>query len=231
MKGYEDLIERCLGKDEAAWQDFVRKFRPLVHWSVRRRLKDIAPRIGGMESEDITQEVFVSIWENEKLSTLRDPATLKSWLVMISLNAASDHIRKKRFKESQKTISLAAPVSSRNERSTLEDIIRTPQADACSMAHAGEVNEAISKSIESLPPRDRLVFRFYVTDGRKQTDIARIMNMPHNTVGTIISRAREKIKKELKNTLGIDKWTGNYAKGSEYVHKNGGGGPLRGKAL
>ena len=72
----EELIERCIKKDGSAWEEFIRKYQSLVRKAVYYRLHNVLRN----DVDDIVQEVFLALWKDDKLSSLRDVSRLKGWL-------------------------------------------------------------------------------------------------------------------------------------------------------
>ena len=63
----EELIELCIKKDVLAWDEFIRKYQNLVRKAVYYRLHNVLRN----DVNDIVQEVFLALWKDDKLSSLR----------------------------------------------------------------------------------------------------------------------------------------------------------------
>ncbi|HEV8225021.1 MAG TPA: sigma-70 family RNA polymerase sigma factor, partial [Rubrobacteraceae bacterium] len=82
-----DLVQRCRAGDEAAWRELVARHT--------RRVFGIAYRFVGRvdEAEDLTQEVFVRIYQS--LDRYRDTeGALSTWVGTVARNLAIDNYRK-----------------------------------------------------------------------------------------------------------------------------------------
>src|ERR671916_1299851 len=81
----DDIIQRCLGGDQAAWESIVR-----LHW---RKVFNIAYKFVGKhdEAEDLTQDVFLKIFKS--LNTFDRRANFQTWLISVSRNLCIDHYR------------------------------------------------------------------------------------------------------------------------------------------
>src|SRR6186997_3228912 len=79
------LIERCLGGDQVAWEEIVRR-----HW---RKVFNLAYKFVGRhdEAEDLTQDIFLKIFK--ALHTFDRRANFQTWLISISRNLCIDHYR------------------------------------------------------------------------------------------------------------------------------------------
>src|SRR5215510_13853342 len=83
------LGERCLGGDDAAWEDLVR-----LH---TRRVYGLCYRFTGSDSEaqDLTQEVFLRIFRS--LRSFRSAeGSFVTWLARLTRNLLIDHYRRTR---------------------------------------------------------------------------------------------------------------------------------------
>ena len=78
-----ELVERCLDGDQAAWEQIVR-----MHW---RKVFNLAYKFVGRhdEAEDLTQDIFLRIFK--ALRTFDRRANFQTWLISISRNLCIDH--------------------------------------------------------------------------------------------------------------------------------------------
>jgi RNA polymerase sigma factor (sigma-70 family)/anti-anti-sigma factor len=112
-----ELIERCLRKDNAAWELVVARFR--------RKVFHISYKFTGKhdEAEDLTQEIFLKVFR--ALDKFNRDADFSTWLSSVARNYCIDHYRaSKREKEVVVEDALAydlAPASSGNPYRALED--------------------------------------------------------------------------------------------------------------
>ncbi len=59
-----------------------------------------------------------------------------------------------------------------------------------------ETLEEVGKLLKKLPSRERTVVRLFYLEGRSYEEISRELNIPVNSVGAILSRARKKLRGE-----------------------------------
>ena len=67
--------------------------------------------------------------------------------------------------------------------------------------HSGglETLEEVARLLQKLPSRERSVVRLYYLEGRSYEEISTELNMPVNSIGPILSRARQKLRKDVKS--------------------------------
>ncbi len=197
-----ELLKKCIDKDKSAWDEFIRRYRPLVLRSARYKLNILnRPFLKTRILEDIVQEVFFTIWQKDKLKGLRDASCVKSWLVIVTINTASNYCRKNIFNPERNTFSMHEEPSSDMAGLSPEASISSVKLDTGKMLEANELKSLLDKEISKLSDKEQLALKFNIYEGKKQKDIARIMNVPEGTVATLISRAKLQLKEKLKSFI------------------------------
>ena len=71
----DEIIERCLNGDQAAWESIVRMYR--------RKVFNVAYKFVGRhdQAEDLTQDVFLKLYKS--LDTFDRRANFQTWLIKI----------------------------------------------------------------------------------------------------------------------------------------------------
>ncbi len=79
------LVARARDGDQAAWDEIVERFAPLV-WSVCRRY-----RLSPADTDDVGAGVWLRLVE--RLDTIRDPAALPGWLATTTRHQCTNLLR------------------------------------------------------------------------------------------------------------------------------------------
>jgi RNA polymerase sigma-70 factor (ECF subfamily) len=173
-----ELIERCLRKDNAAWEMVVVRFR--------RRVFHIAYKFTGKhdEAEDLTQEIFLKVFKS--LDKFNRDADFGTWLSSVARNYCIDQYRaRKREKEVLVEDALAydlAPAKYGNPYRALED------QDRRSLMRQG---------LELLPDKLREAVILRDLQGLTYHEMATRLSLPEGTVKSRINRGREELARLL----------------------------------
>ena len=176
------LIELCIKREENAWTEFIRRFSGLVYYSARERLARNGFRFNEQDIQDITQNVFVEMWEKSRLSEVRDRHKIKAWLSIMSQTRALNYMRKKKER-----------LLAEDELFRIENIVSDNGE-----ANRLELAEELETAIKPFEPREKIILKLNIIHGKTHKEIAEFMKIPINTVSTIISRKKEHLRKLLR---------------------------------
>ena len=123
------------------------------------------------DAEDAVQEVFLKLLDARPV--FRDAEHEKAWLIRATLHRAAD-IRRKRGRE--------APLDA------LVDVQAPPP----------EPELELLDSIRALPQKYSAVLHLYYYEEYSIKEIAKLLGLPTATVGTRLSRGRERLRQVLK---------------------------------
>ncbi|HEY7924984.1 MAG TPA: sigma-70 family RNA polymerase sigma factor [Vicinamibacteria bacterium] len=173
-----ELIERCLGKDNAAWELVVARYR--------RKVFHIAYKFTGKhdEAEDLQQEIFLKVFR--ALEKFHRDADFSTWLSSVARNYCIDHYRaSKREKEVLVEDALAydlAPASSGNPYRALE---------------AKDRSGMVRRGLDQLPGKLREAVILRDLQGLSYQEMASRLALPEGTVKSRINRGREELARLL----------------------------------
>ena len=173
-----ELIERCLRKENSAWDLVVARFR--------RKVFHIAYKFTGKhdEAEDLTQEIFLKVFRS--LDKFHRDADFGTWLSSVARNYCIDRYRaSKREKEVLVEDALAydlAPAASGNPYRALEDQDR---------------RSLVRRGLEQLPGKLREAVILRDLQGLSYQEMAMRLALPEGTVKSRINRGREELARLL----------------------------------
>lgn len=177
---HQKLIEACKrGKDKARFELYQLYSRAM--FNVCYRMMN-----NREEAEDMLQEAFIQAFT--KLDTFRYESSFGAWLKRIVINTCinAKNKRKVELTYSEEIFNYDQPETRENEEEFQYTV-------------AG-----VTRAMEQLPERGRMVFSLYLLEGYDHGEIAQIMNITESTSKSQFMRAKRHIVKILKeNTGGI----------------------------
>ena len=139
-----------------------------------------------MDADDITQEVFIKIWNNINSFNIK---AAKSWIMKTTHNLCIDYLRKK-----QVSVKREVDIDGKINISGAGTLTDTEVKVRKSL-----LKNRIREGIETLPDNLKSVFVLYEMQGFKYHEISETLGMPLNSVKVYLMRARKKLQEELKD--------------------------------
>lgn len=182
-----DLIKKAVEGDEAAYKKLMENYRGAIYNLLYKMVRNRE------ETEDLVQEAFMKAFK--ALPSFNEEYAFSTWLYKIAINNCIDHMRKKRLK----TYSINKPVRSKDGELNREfpDTSMSPDKKVLS----DERSNIIGAAIDELPENYRTAILLRHKEERSYEEIAEILDIPLGTVKARIFRAREMLKKKLKDTV------------------------------
>ena len=140
------------------------------------------------EAEDTAQEVFIQVYQSVK--DFRSDSKLSTWIYRIAVTKALDAERRKKAK---KRFSGLLTFFGAGEES-----------EAAHFYHPGvqvenkERAAILFKAVSALPKNQRIAFLLIRTEGLSYGETADIMKLSVKSVEALMQRAKENLRKELK---------------------------------
>jgi RNA polymerase sigma-70 factor (ECF subfamily) len=140
------------------------------------------------DAEDITQEVFVTLYE--RIEQFREEAALSTWLYRITVSKALDHEKRKRRIKHGGLLKRIFGVKESEEPVHFEHpgILLDNKEKAALLFNA----------MKQLPDKQRIAFTLHKIEGLSQQEIAAVMNTTVYAVESLQQRARNNLKKILE---------------------------------
>ena len=175
------LLQRLREGDRSVFPEIVESTGSLVYNTALGIVQQ------EQDAEDITQEVFVTLYE--KFSSFREEAKLSTWLYRITINKALDFEKKKKRKKNG---------------GLLKKMFLGEEDDLPDFDHPGvqldkkENAKLLFHAIKKLPEQQRIAFTLQKLEGLGNQEIAVIMESTVNAVESLQNRARINLQALLK---------------------------------
>ena len=177
--GDAEVLERCRAGDEAAWNELVTRHT--------RRVFAVAYRFTGRvdEAEDLTQEVFVKVYQNLHRYRSQD-AAFTTWLTTVARNQAIDHYRRRREERLR-----------RHEDPAVIEAAAAPGDGPQADVERAERVSFVRSGLRALPVDLREPLLLCDIQGLSYDEVARLLEIPLGTVKSRINRGRLELAKRL----------------------------------
>lgn len=177
LNSHQDLIDGCKKGDQKSQFQIYKLYYKAMYNSSLRIVND------PMEAEDIMQESFLSAFES--IGTYSGTVSFGAWLKKIVQNRSLDFLRKKSkmiFEDIE---------SCRMIEDTSDDSLNM-SAETESRAHK------ILEVIKRLPEKCREILSLYLFEGYDHEEIGEIMSISSSTSRSQLSRAKQKLIREIE---------------------------------
>jgi len=175
----DELLTRVAGGDQLAFAELYDQTAPRVLGLVRRLLKDHA------QSEEVTQEVFLEIWQTAtRFDTARGSAS--SWMLTMAHRRAVDRVR----------------ASQAGRDRDLRIGVRDLDTDFDSVTESVEIrieHERVERALGRLTELQRQAVRLAYYGGYSHSEVAAMLGVP---IGTVKTRLRDGMIR-LRDEMGV----------------------------
>ena len=178
----DQLIERCKKADKSAQFEIYKRYYKAMYNTAYRILNN------SFEAEDIMQESFLiaynklSTFKSEKKENYKN-ATFGAWLKRIVINKSLTQLKKINKYENIPLERIASPVV---EEEGINDY---------SILKANTLLDEIKK----LKTNYNLVLNLHFIEGFDYQEMAEIMNVTYENIRVLMSRAKNKLRQNIKN--------------------------------
>lgn len=187
MEQDQELLDRCLAGEDSAWEALLRAYT--------RRIYNLCYRFTGRveESEDLTQEVFIKVFQTLKSYDAAQGA-FSTWLNRVARNHLVDHYR--RTRKDRVTSSLEDELRTVEERPS-------PHVGPMGQVESRERKEGLQLAFEKLSPDLREAVILRDLQDLDYEEIAQVLGVPQGTVKSRINRGRLELARVLKRMEGM----------------------------
>jgi RNA polymerase sigma-70 factor (ECF subfamily) len=171
----EEALARSIRGDQTAFAEIVRSHQARVFSLAYHFLHDRE------SAEELAQEVFLELYRN--LPSIKSAAHLNFWLRKVTGHRCIDLSRRRK----------ARPQLS------LDDV---PEPSAAAIESDPLLERTLHKMVASLPEKPRLVVILRYQEDLEPVEIAKVLNMPVNTVKSHLQRSLVILREKLSRCLG-----------------------------
>ena len=221
-----ELLKMCSKRpaDEAAWEEFVRRYNPTIKAHVvktfhkkAREESDRKPQFPDDLIEDLVQAVYLRLIEDQNRALERFEGeydnSIFQYLGMISINVVRDYFREAKAQKRPKvTYSLDELLEKSGNFPPATVLPTVSMTESGAAFTSEEIERALRKAVSGRHrDRDILIFQLRFYEGLTLEEIKQALNLNLSpiSVGSILNRITNKMKTTLmrsqKEPLGRDR--------------------------
>lgn len=177
-----EIIKGLIKGDQAVFTEVVNEWQHMIFNTAVSIVQN------NEDAEDITQDVFVTLYE--KITDFREESALSTWLYRITVRKALDHEKKKKrlkyggfLKRIFSVEDKEVPVNFDHPGVLLDN---------------KEKASVLFMALKKLPEKQRVAFTLHKMEGLNHRQIANVMNVSVVSVESLQLRAKNGLKKILK---------------------------------
>jgi RNA polymerase sigma-70 factor, ECF subfamily len=188
----KELLQRLIAKKAGAWNDFVDRYLSLIYHAIHHTAHLRSARLTPEDVEDIASEVLVQLVNNDykALKEFKGSASLSTYLTVIARRICVHEItRRQAVREAIRKGEPRTPVAAAED-------------DDPAAAKAMDKLEDVEVLMRRLTGREREIVRLFYLEGRTYEEISTEVDVPVNSIGAVLSRARAKLRELSKSSPG-----------------------------
>ncbi|MBS0206661.1 MAG: sigma-70 family RNA polymerase sigma factor [Planctomycetes bacterium] len=185
MEVDRSLLARCLDREPGAWKEFVDRFAGLFSHVIQHSAHARSIRLTPHDMDDLSADVFLALLANnsEILRRFRGESSLSTYLTVICRRIVVHEMIRRRMAEEMGHV--------KTHGAALE---RAHVGDADGSTRI-ENRDLVQRMLDGLADNEAAVVRMFHLEGRTYHEIATGLGVPENSIGPILTRAREKLRK------------------------------------
>jgi RNA polymerase sigma-70 factor (ECF subfamily) len=145
------------------------------------------------EARDVYQEAFLKVFRN--LHQFRFDCSFHTWLYRVVTNVCFDHLRRRKVRKEESTV-VETPDGPVDPAGKIEE--EGPAANPERQMWNRELSDGITAALETLTPRERMVFELRHYEGLKLRAIGEILGTTEEAAKNCLFRATQKMRSGLE---------------------------------
>ena len=180
-----NLLARCLDREPGAWKEFVDRFAGLFAHVIQHTANARSIPLTPHDIDDLAADVFLALLANNSdiLRRFRGESSLSTYLTVICRRIVVLEMIRRRMAEEMGHVKTHGAAL---ERANVGD------TDASTRI---ENRELVQRMLDGLAETESAVVRMFHLEGRSYHEIATGLGVAENSIGPILTRAREKLRK------------------------------------
>ena len=174
-------IENAIKGDQTAFEELFNAYWKMAYYSCYKQLRN------SQEAEEAAQDAFITLYNDIK--KLNSPEAFWSYFSRILVNTCYNRVKSRSYKTSRMNVSIDDFADNLME----ERRAFLPEDNMSERTIRAE----ILKHIDSLPRKQREVMILHYLHELSQSEIAALLNVKSNVIGSRLFLAKKTLKKKL----------------------------------
>ena len=182
----EELVAACQRGERGAQRELFEQHNAAVFRTL------LAISAGSDAAEDFLQETFLKAYR--AIGSFRGRSSVRTWLVRIATNTFYEHCRREQTRRRH-----ISRIESEGSGTSLRVVSPADDEDG----RRREFRDLALRGLAALRVTDRIVLTLHDIEGYRYAEIAEILDIAPGTVGSQLSRARERLAVAIRDLLGL----------------------------
>jgi RNA polymerase sigma-70 factor, ECF subfamily len=181
-----DILRRCLSHQPGAWNDFVDRYLGLIYHVIHHTAHQRSAPLQPEDIEDLAAEILLQLVAGDYavLRQFKGQCSLATYLTVVARRICVHQL-------AHRTASPEVQPANHQELDhAVEKRPRTPRQ--------AENLDEIEGLLKTLHGKEREVIRLRYLEGRSYEEISAALHIPVNSIGPVLARAKNKLRKSDK---------------------------------
>lgn len=184
-----DLLDRCLRRLPDAWDEFIRRYHPALEGAIRFTFLRCVFAVPEHDIANVVQDLYARLYEDDfrRLRSFQARCPLGAWLKSLAVRHALNTIRDEKLR--------GRFGGGRLDETPLQ--VEDPREAAVPPEEREEL-ERLGILLDRIGPLQRTAIKMFYFDGLPYRQIAAALGITTQTVGSLISRGRDRLRDLMK---------------------------------
>ena len=178
-----DILRRCLAHQPGAWNDFVDRFLGLIYHVIHHTAHQRSAPLQPEDIEDLAAEILLQLVSGDYavLRQFKGQCSLATYLTVVARRICVNQ--------------LAHRVTAHDGQPSNHQELDHAVEKRPSPTRQAENLDDIEGLLKKLHGKEREVIRLRYLEGRSYEEISAALHIPVNSIGPVLARARNKLRK------------------------------------
>ncbi len=196
-----DLLERCISRKNRAWEDFVDRFLGLFVHVINHVGRSKSQRVSPEDRDDLCAQVLLEVVKDDfaVLRHFRRQSSLATYLSVVARRVVVREMLRRRPEATASGSSASGSSAAGSHEHNHVNGSSTPPEPVARAADNAAVErisdrDEVQRLLAELNDQEQVVVRMYHLEEKSYREISASTNIPENSVGSLLSRSREKMR-------------------------------------